>query len=370
MIEYIFLILFPLLFTFVSFTKKRGKETICISRIQKENNLALIIFFVLYFLLLSLKNIEVGKDTLNYKKYFDVYDSSDYRIILYAGKDYLYGLFSWLFHKVSHNYQLFLTAVSAFCIFPIAKLYSENKKHAMLQIAIFVNLSTFIMLFSGLRQAMAITVGIVAYYFVREKKLFWFIVTCFIALGFHHSAFVLFLMYPVYHASLKKRDLWYIIPIIGTIFVFNKQVFTALANIMAFFSSRYEDVTVIETGAITTFLMFVAFAVFCYLIPDESKMDKEMFGLRNILLFSLVLQSFASLHTLAMRINYYYMIFIPIIVAKVIDIPKKRYKQIAGFAGLFITLFLLVYFFYNIYTSYVTGESALDTVPYKFFWEA
>ena len=103
---------------------------------------------------------------------------------------------------------------------------------------------------------------------------------------------------------------------------------------------------------------------------DETKMDKEMFGLRNILIFSMVLQSFASLHTLAMRVNYYYMIFIPIIVARVIDIPKERYKQVAKLGGVLITLFLLLYFFYNIYISYKTGVSALNTVPYKFFWEA
>ena len=225
------------------------------------------------------------------------------------------------------------------------------------------------MLFSGLRQSMAMAVGIIAYKFVREKKLLSFIIICFVALGFHHSAFVLFLMYPLYHIAFKKKDLWYIIPIIGLVIIFNRQIFTSLANLMVLFSNKYEDVSITQTGAITTFLMFAAFTIFCYIIPDESKMDKEMFGLRNILLFSMVLQSFASLHLLAMRMNYYYMIFIPIIVAKVIDIPKDRYKQVAKLGGLIIAVFLFGYFFMGLYRDYITGESALNTVPYKFFWE-
>lgn len=371
MIEYIFLIFIPVIFSFVSIEKNRTRKTLLLgtSRSITENSMAFVVFFAIYFLMLALRNVVIGNDTLNYKNFFEAYHSSDYRIINYVGFEYLYGLFNWLFHKVSHNFQLFLFSAAAFCVYPMAKLYCENKKHSLLQIAIFINLSTFVMLFSGLRQAMAMAMGIIAYNFVREKKLFWFIATCFVALGFHHSAFILFLMYPLYHIAFKKKDLWYIIPTIGLVVIFNTQIFSLLANLMALFSNKYEDVSITQTGAITTFLMFAAFAIFCYIIPDESKMDKEMFGLRNILLFSMVLQSFASLHTLAMRMNYYYMIFIPIIVAKVIDIPKDRYKQVAKLGGLIIAVFLFGYFFMGLYRDYITGESALNTVPYKFFWE-
>lgn len=372
MIPYILLIFMPFIFSFVSLEKYNGTKKrlyIGTSTHIKENNMMFGAFFLIYFLMLALRGVLVGNDTLDYKKYFEVYNSSDYQVISRIGMDYLYGLFNWLFHKISHSYQLFLTVIAAASVYPIAKLYCEYKKNTLLQIAIFINLSTFVMMFSGLRQTMAMAVGIIAYKFTREKKPVWFLISCLIAFGFHHSAFMLIFMYPIYHISFKKRDLWYIVPAISLIFIFKSQIFSLLANIATFFSDKYENVSITQTGAITTFLMFAFFAVFCYVIPEESKMDKEMFGLRNILLFSLILQSFASLHVLAMRMNYYYMLFIPIIVSKVIEIPKNRYKQIAKTGGQMIMMFLLVYFFIGIYRDYITGESALNTVPYKFFWE-
>ena len=115
-------------------------------------------------------------------------------------------------------------------------------------------------------------------------------------------------------------------------------------------------------------ILFAAFAVFSYVVPDESKMDDELYGLRNFLLLTVVLQSFAPLHTLAMRMNYYYIIFLPITVAKFVDIPQTSMKRIAKVAALIITAYFLWDFVSTVYTGYVTGVSALDTVPYIPFW--
>ena len=112
MIEYIFLILVPFAFSFVSFKSENNigkKIRIGTSEYIKKNNAALTLFFVLYFLLLSLKSIDIGNDTLNYKYYFDLYDANSYTIIRRVGLDYLYGFFCWIFNKVSNDFQLFLS---------------------------------------------------------------------------------------------------------------------------------------------------------------------------------------------------------------------------------------------------------------------
>ncbi len=372
MVPYIILVILPFMLSVVAFGGKKDKKGLLYlgkTEYIEENNVALPVFFLIYFLLLSLRDISIGNDIANYKYYFEYYDTSDIRIIFNMGLDIFYGLFNWLFQKISHNFQLFLAAVAAFCVFPVAKLYCKNRKNSMLQIAVFVNLSTFIILFSGLRQAMAMAVGFIAYEFVKKGKILPFIISCIVAIGFHHSAFMLFFMYPLYHISFKKKHLIFIVPAIAVCFIFNEQIFTFLANTAALFSDKYEDVSITQTGAITTFLMFAAFAVFCYIIPDEKKMTKEDFGLRNFLLFAVVLQSFSSLHMLAMRMNYYYMIFIPIIMARVIEVPKERYRQVAKFGGAVITALLLTYFFFTLYGEYKSGESTLNTVPYVAFWE-
>ncbi len=97
-------------------------------------------------------------------------------------------------------------------------------------------------------------------------------------------------------------------------------------------------------------------------------MDDELFGLRNFLLLAVVLQCFAPIHPLAMRLNYYYILFIPMTMARLIDIPKSSMKRIAKLASVMIALYFTYDFLSKTYQSYITGISALDTIPYKFFW--
>ena len=111
--------------------------------------------------------------------------------------------------------------------------------------------------------------------------------------------------------------------------------------------------------------LFALFAVFAFIIPDESIMDKETIGLRNFLLLSLALQMFAPLHSLAMRLNYYYIIFIPLLLPKIIGCRSKRWGQVAVVARHIMVIFFLLYFFVNIYTR----DNNLNVFPYHFFWE-
>ena len=112
-------------------------------------------------------------------------------------------------------------------------------------------------------------------------------------------------------------------------------------------------------------LLFTAFAIFAFLVPDESQLDAETIGLRNFLLLSLVIQMFAPLHVLAMRMNYYYIIFIPLLLPKIIQYRSKRWNQVAFLGRHVMVLFFLVYFFANAYR-----DGGLNVFPYHFFWES
>ena len=113
-------------------------------------------------------------------------------------------------------------------------------------------------------------------------------------------------------------------------------------------------------------ILFVIFAVFAFLVPDETLLDAETIGLRNFLLLSVVLQMFAPLHTIAMRMNYYYIIFIPLLMPNIIRARSKKWEEVAVVARHIMVAFFAMYFFYNAYT----GTGNLEVFPYHFFWEA
>ena len=374
MLPYFLLVLIPLAFTYVAIDRSSSRRLICIGAsgnpLIQNHNMALPVFFVFLCLMLACRNETVGRDVANYRYIFEVFTGQSMKDFDLFRTQSLYRLLNWTIGNVTdQNYQIFLTVVAMFTIAPIALLYCEDRRRSFMKIVLFVGMSTFVMLFSGIRQMMAVSLGIIAYMFVRKKKLLWFMLTALIALGFHHSAFMIILMYPLYHLRLKKNHLWFILPIMVMLFVFNTQIFGVMNTLLAQYDESYEAIQVMSTGAYMSLILFVAFAVFSYVVVDESQMDDELYGLRNFLLLTVVLQFFAPLHTLAMRMNYYYVIFLPITIAKFVDVPQANMKRIAKIAAVVITVYFLYDFISTIYTGYVTGVSALDTVPYIPFWK-
>ena len=210
---------------------------------------------------------------------------------------------------------------------------------------------------------LAVGVGILAYECIRNKKIVLFVLCVLFAMSFHTSAFMLAFMYPIYHAKITKKWLLVVVPAIIVVFIFNRQIFSVLSIVIERYTQY--DASVTQTGAYTMIFLFAIFAVFAFLIPDESLLDEETIGLRNFLLFSLILQMFAPLHTLAMRMNYYYIIFIPLLLPKIIDCKSERWSQVAVIARHVMVVFFFAYFFIN-----ASSGGGLRIFPYHFFWES
>jgi len=109
--------------------------------------------------------------------------------------------------------------------------------------------------------------------------------------------------------------------------------------------------------------------VMAYVLPDEKKMSQETLGMRNYLLAAVVLQCFAPLHTLSMRMNYFFIIFIPELIPRLLMIPKSSMNKVAKTASIVLTVFFSLYYLYNTYRSCQTGISVLHTYPYVPFWK-
>ena len=370
MIPYVLLIFVPIMFNYVMVIKHDDGLNFGIGKSQyvKANSLALPVFFLIFILLLMFRDETIGRDLRMYKILFNSYIDDEFRTLMTFRLEFLFPVLCWIIGQVSSSYQLFLSVVALITVLPIASVYCDDRRHSYLKIIMFVNMVTFPMIFSGLRQAIAMAIGMLSYHFVRQKKLVLFLITVLVALGFHHSAFILFFMYPLYHFSFRRRHLLFLIPIMVVVFVNNQQIFKHLMNILSMYFEDYANVPLTFSNAYGSLVLFVLYTIFAYFIPDEKQMDHEIIGLRNYMILIVCIQCFAPLHPLAMRFNYYFMMFIPLLISKIIDIPRTGFRQIAQYAEGALVLFFTFLFLYSIYTSSTTGISTLDTVPYKFFW--
>lgn len=330
---------------------------------QRRNRVALGFFFLLLTVLVMFRHESVGNDTRNYIFYFDKIAKTEWRALGEAKIEIGYVYFNKLVSLISEEPRFFFAIAAALVSAMIYPTYKRLCSDATLTVVLFCIMSTFVMLFSGIRQMLAIGIGFVAYDFTRKKKLIPFVLAVLLACMFHASAFMLVFMYPLYYVRITKKWLYAVIPAMVVLFVFNRQFFAGLSVILSRYT-RFEG-EIESTGAYTMILLFAAFAVFSFVIPDEKKLDQEVIGMRNFLLLSLAMQMFAPLHTLAMRMNYYYIIFIPLLLPKIIECRRKRWSRVALLGRHIMVIVFLLYFFMN--ARNYNGN--LHVFPYHFFWE-
>ena len=330
---------------------------------QKRNKAAVNFFFVLLTLLIALRHQSVGTDTESYIRFFKAFSRMDWSEIRRAELEVGFRYLNKLISLVSKDPQFFLAVVAILVSAMIYPAYKRLCADASFVIVLYCTMSTFVMMFSGLRQMIAIAVGFIAYGFTRQKRLILFILSVLLAMSFHTSAFMLAFMYPLYHARITKKWLYAVVPILALSFVFNRQIFGTLSLILEQYTEYDAEIT--STGAYTMLVLFGAFAAFSFLIPDERKLDEETIGLRNFLLLTFSLQMFAPLHSLAMRMGYYYMIFVPLLLPKIVECRSKRWNQVAILSRHVMVVFFLLYFFVT-----ASGGGGLNVFPYHFFWES
>lgn len=354
---YVLLILLPLSMQHIRFKRL----PIGISSSNK-NYISMKIFWGLLFVLLILRHKDVGRDLDTYERIFTMIARSDWLKGLGRSSEVGYNCLNKIISLFTDNFQWVIIVTAILEVYFVAKTYIRYTEDSLLTIVLFVTMSNFVFLFSGLRQSIAISLGMLAFEFVRKKKIIVFIIIVFIAMLFHTSAFMILFMYPLYHVKITKNWLWAIVPILGTVFAFNQKIFGRITLFLSKFT-KYEG-EIILTGAYTMLILFIIFAIFSYLIPEESGLDADTAGIRNFLLFSIVLQMFAPLHSIAMRMNYYYIIFIPLLIPKIIKCRSVRWNQVAIVARHIMVIFFIIYFFVS-----APRDNVLDTFPYKFFWE-
>lgn len=333
-----------------------------------KNNVTICVYFVLLFLMFSLRSTDIGIDLINYEaKFYDLIEDNWSNVSDYV-MEIGYGYFNKAVGYFTSDFQWFLVANAAIVVLPIYWLYSQPNEDNYLKIIILMNMGIFPMFFSGLRQSIAIALGICAFYALLRRKRLYFIAIVFVAYFFHHSSIILLLLWPLSLVEIKKKHLLLFVPIFIIFFVFKAQiamiVMTALASSddLAIYYERYGEMQ--DTGAYGTLLLFVIFTLLTYVFSDEKRMEHKAFFLRNILVLATFLQMVALINPVLMRINYYFIAFVPAALPMCLESynnDEKAIKIIKVSLSIVLTLYYINRAFF--------GQDILNIYPYKYFWE-
>lgn len=338
-----------------------GRNCLNLKMTQRRKIFVLRFFFGCFLIILMCRDISCGIDLRNYETIF--FDATTYPFRNSYDLEWGYNTLESIIGLLTKEFQINLIILSLIAVVPIYAMYKKEVEIPYLTIILFLTVAPFSMYFSGMRQVIAMAFVVPVYYFTREKRIFPFLLTVALSSLFHKSAWVMMFFYPVYHLQLTKKSLFWLIPGLLFTLVFNQRIFTVMLRFLGDrYIEKYSATT--STGAYSILILLVIFTVYSFLIVRDVNLDKNVVGLRNILLLTAFIQCFAPIHSIAMRMNYYFLLFIPILIPQIANRSSGKNKLIAKLSVIVLCLGLTVIYLREMYM----GADILNIYPYVPFW--
>lgn len=272
-------------------------------------------------------------------------------------RNYEYGfiLFNKIIYSIYPHQQALLLGCAVVSWSLLGYTIYKNTDSPIMSLVIYMGLPSLLMMFSGLRQTLAFSIAAFSFNFIKEKKPIKFIITVLVAWLFHSSAFFFLVAYPCYY--IKRTRFFKIFTVIGIpmVYVFRYPLY--------FFFGRLfkEDVKLLETPSFTLMIVFYLIYIFCMIFSNDD--DKEESGLLNLFSWVCIFQMFASVSCIAMRMGYYFMIFLALLLPKTFKNVKSSEKERELIQVFTITIFIL----YGIHALKTSTWACSN--PYHFFRE-
>lgn len=312
---------------------------------ERIDKITITFFFLTYLFLLCSRDISIGVDTKHYVKTFELLSQVNWTSAF--GLDNGEAGFVFLEKVIAFfgGTRLFISVVAIITVLPVMFLYKNEAEGSMICISFFLISLLFEMFFSGMRQGIAIGLAVPAYYMTKKRKIISFVLIVILACLFHKSAILIVLIYPIYHAKITRKWLWFIVPLFAAGMIYRAHLLDIIFQIAGDeYSYKYSYLTG-SSGQIGLMILFILLAIYSYIMLDETRAGEEEIGLRNILMLAAFIHLFTPLNPTISRINYYFILFIPVAISRINKRCNERLYQIQKVASFIMPVFFIAYFF-------------------------
>lgn len=346
--------------------------------------------FLLWFLLLGLRHPTMGVDLIDstyanglphpgYLTCFTIHVNSPWQEVL-TGKFFSHGIFisyeigfrifCKLLGYISTNPQILLLACSVVVFAAASLLFYQNSKAPLLSFIIFLGLPFFTFCFSGLRQAVAVSITMFSFPFIRDKKPLPFVLLVSLASAFHKSALFFLPAYPCFWIRTEK-PFFMVGSLILLVLVFPLR--NLLYSVIQWLFPAYP---LAYTGAYS--FLFLLTAIYLASLLFQNKNNTLEIGYRNLFYIACLIQIGATISTGAMRMGYYYMVYVALLLPEIIcgnrfqqepdpASPLLQHLMTRRNAKLLYVLTLLFFLAVGLY--FIATTSLSMSNPYRFFWQ-
>jgi len=350
-----------------------------IRRVIKENKrqekIILALGLFLMYLLCVLRHSSVGFDTIGYEE------------IYYQTKYHEWFDFNWVYFESGYIFLMklcislglsfngFLAIVYLIVFIPMFFFLKRYSKDAVLSLTIYICYTFFAFNLSGIRNSIAFSICLLAFMVVTKKSFksfLLFIVLTLIAMLFHKSAIIFFIipLFVYLPCSKKTLPLYAIVSVL--LIVFREYVYVFAHEVLGKESVHISEVTL---GG-STFLFIALFAlslIFAWIRKEGGRLDNKNYiklekqdrqasSIFLHVLYMAVLSFFiVGTSGTLIRAAIFLQLFITVTIPFDLNVLPAKVRPLAKLA---IIVFFLAYYYFA-----TLRVNALGIVPYKFFWQ-
>jgi hypothetical protein len=290
------------------------------------------------------------------------YDYGNYYSFMYPRLDNIVidrsELFPRLFYYIADFFNLpflfflFLAIINYMLVFHIIEKYSLSKYESII---VFVSLF-YLTTLSTVRQGAAVPVLFWGFKYIKDKKLFKYILVCIIAFNFHRTAILGLVLYPLYH--MKKYGIVIFLSSIMVVFV--RLIFPKILEIYFPYFLQYLSIRSLaeSSGNFMKYFYLILF-VYCLINILVNKDFKKNKGYISIITVGVIFPFIMGGHT-GMRVAEYFFIYF------VLLYPNANRKKNIKRKAIMLFIFYAYFFIYLFVSVYINKSTAY--VPYKIYF--
>lgn len=346
--------------------------SISVKEKSDRDNLQLVIYFIVFLIISSLRKETVGGDLARYiPEYLAISNIDLLNLIRYGYAEREWGfviiekLFSFVFPTIRG--YLFWTSL----IFLSISFAAIKKESSIIWLSIFLfyAFGLFTNSMNIIRASITISIGLYSFRFIQNRNLIKFLICVVVAFSIQKTA--LFIL-PIYFLWNFKYSVLRIVILVSLSFVASKllsgnELLMLVDKYLQLYEIKETNLISLNSG-ITPFALFLLLLLTVGVIvySRHKVQDKRFEFLLHVLAVALSIQFFSSVFSLINRISMFYGAFVIFYIPDMINKFSNKSKYLMY---VFVVILFSIFFLSSISVDPITHRDIQMIVPYLFFWQ-
>ncbi|QZT37221.1 EpsG family protein [Halosquirtibacter xylanolyticus] len=320
---------------------------------------------ILFSVLLGFRDSTVGNDT---SRYLDIYNSFEY--IDFNKSEYGYDILQYIGKSIGLEFYSYNLVLSIFISISFLFFFNKYSTNLLLCIFLHITIGLFAMSMSGIRQTLAVCLGMLAFDLINEKRNILAMLLLYMAFTIHNSSIIVCLPYLLFVLSRKKTKLKYISYLLLSLIPFFFLLPLLVRNVDLFLPQRYlNGIDVYKEFNSISPMLIISWGVllllsYCLVLFKISVVKYnyliQIFFILSIFHCYMMLLGLEMVHL--SRLSYYFRPYLIVLIVLVIDkIPNLSFRLVT-----YSILFILSLYQFVVYIP----NSALKIDKYLFISES